>query len=150
MSSILTAHVLSAAPMGSMTASPAPSSSNSLHLNLSKLLDAIAQVETGNRDHLIGPSGERSRYQISRLVWRQWNGSAPFHKCTGPAARACAYDHLLWLHTHLPSPDIYSLAYSWRGGLTAYRHKAINGAYHDYATRVVNLYMSSSVSEPHQ
>src|SRR5262245_50543789 len=41
---------------------------------LSKL-DAIAMIETGNNDEVIGSAGEVSRYQIKPRIWREYSPS---------------------------------------------------------------------------
>ena len=40
---------------------------------LPKILDAIAQVESGRNDHAHGPDGELTRYQIKPATWRRFS-----------------------------------------------------------------------------
>jgi hypothetical protein len=106
------------------------------------LLSAIAQVESGNRDELIGPRGERSRYQISETVWRQHRRWAAFDRCRGHAAYDVAFAHLRWLDAKLPTNHTarreYVLSWVWHGGLSSWDRKSAR--LHDYANRVSNLY----------
>lgn len=46
-------------------------------------MNALAQVESGDNDLMIGQSGERGRYQISRAVW-QTATDLPFDVATNP------------------------------------------------------------------
>lgn len=130
---------------------------NSLDLQL--LLYCIAEVETGNDDTKIGPGGERSRYQISEVVWRQhqdlthrdseWMKWYWQQCCKGDDAERVAMRHLLWLNSHLPhttslETDLrdYCLAWCWRGGLHAWKtnHPSNRININNYAVRVSNLY----------
>lgn len=122
-------------------------SKTSPQVDLSRLLACIAQVETGNRDHLIGPNGERSRYQISIVVWRQHFGRSNdlsfIDDCHSWFASELAYRHFRWLQRHLRNANVYWLATAWRAGLS----NVINGTNygtHSYATRVENLYVDPS------
>lgn len=40
-------------------------------------LDALSQVESGNRDRAVGRAGEVSRYQIMPKVWKAFGGRNP-------------------------------------------------------------------------
>jgi len=64
------------------TAAPAPAPERSL---TDRRLDALAQVESGNRDEVRGPDGERSRYQIAPATWKEYGRSVPFARATNPA-----------------------------------------------------------------
>lgn len=46
-------------------------------LDLPALLSAIAAVESGYRDNVVGKLGERGRYQFSRALWTKWS-TLPF------------------------------------------------------------------------
>lgn len=96
-------------------------------LNDAKLLDAIAQVETGNRPRP-GRALEVSAYQMTPAVWLSYSGTA----------RQRAAKHLQWLKSRVPNPTAYRLALAWNGGLGALRNA--KPATVDYATRVENLY----------
>lgn len=43
-------------------------------------LDALSQIESGNRDRAVGRAGEVSRYQIMPKVWRAFGGKNPRDK----------------------------------------------------------------------
>lgn len=128
------------------TPKPSPS------LDLSRLLDAIAQIETGGDDRKVGPSGERSKFQIRANVWRQHLADKPFTLCKGWAAEMVAEAHIEWLDATIPRATPlerdfrpYVLSWAWHGGRDSWlrqnrlpwrRRVALN----DYATRVCNLY----------
>lgn len=40
-------------------------------------LDALSQIESGNRDRAVGRAGEVSRYQIMPKVWAKFGGKNP-------------------------------------------------------------------------
>jgi hypothetical protein len=42
-----------------------------------RFLQAVALVETAGNDNAIGAAGERSRYQIAEITWRQHEPHAP-------------------------------------------------------------------------
>lgn len=111
-------------------------------LNLTILLAAIALVESGGNDAAIGRHGERSRYQITRTVWRQHMGRLPFVQCTTKPklARQCAERHLGWLVKNGVVKTSHPLAYSWNLGLFRYNYKPINWSSYSYAVRVDNTY----------
>lgn len=120
-------------------------------VNYEALLWAIAEKETFNRDHIIGPSGERSKYGLMREVWRQHKYAASIFadECKGWTAMGCALGHLHWLDRNLPRKTItevynrpYVLAWCWHGGLSSWPHgskKKSTKHLHEYATHVVNL-----------
>lgn len=121
-------------------------------VDLDRLLDCIAAVETGNDDGKVGPCGSRSRYQISYQVWFQHRGrSEAFSACRGARATAIARKHLEWLAGHMQKPTAFSLAWAWNGGLESWFTRDFQGAkarkskLHDYATRVNALYVEQSV-----
>lgn len=122
-------------------------------------------VETGDDDTKVGRSGERSRYQISYVVWKQHQILT--HKdsewmcwywqvcCKGEDADIVALKHIKWLDRHLPRVTTdetlfrhYALAWAWNGGLTDWSRR--DKPFHvstqkrlrcnDFATRVTNLY----------
>ena len=118
---------------------------------LDRLLVAIAQVESGDRPNLIGKNGERSRWQITREVWKEETGlpfdRAKFDAYAYPVARA----HLIALkwrlnESHVPI-TVKNLALAWNGGATAaILGKMANAKARDYAERVERLYLSSLTS----
>ena len=113
-------------------------------------LNSIAQLETGTIDvgrpcAKIGRRGERSAWQISPEVWREYC-EAPFTRASsdGRLAAMVAAAHLEWLRLSLEQKGRpatpYNLALAWNAGLGAVlTGKAPPGA-HDYAARAVALY----------
>jgi hypothetical protein len=118
-------------------------------IDYDRLLYCISEVETGHKDHLIGPSGERSRYQIKRSVWEQhWGKARPFARCRGEAAWGTARDHLRWLEGQLGlQSSAMTFAFSWKEGLDGY-HRSLHSGIpsqasvrgHSYAMRIWNLF----------
>jgi len=114
------------------------------------LLNSIAQLETGTIDvgrpcAKIGRRGERSAWQISPEVWREYC-EAPFTRASSVSRLAAmvAAAHLEWLRLSLEQKGRpatpYNLALAWNAGLGAVlTGKAPPGA-HDYAARAVALY----------
>lgn len=137
--------------------------------DLSRLLHCISLVETGNRDDAVGPGGERSRYQISRAVWKQhmhdflvWEPDGKGNEilcpinferhCKNANAWDCAERHILWLDSSLPGTGPFWLAFAWRAGLERTRQQiqesCISENLFDYAKRVTNLYNDPSLVVP--
>lgn len=120
-------------------------------INYEALLWAISQKETGGKDTIIGPSGERSKYGIMETVWSQHNTEVhgPFSSCRGNAAHWLGHRHLYWLDRNLPKVSMteiynrpYALAWCWHGGLSSWPHgtkKKPMRVLHAYATDVTNL-----------
>ena len=92
-------------------------------VDLPRLLDCIAQVETGNRP-LLGRHGERGRTQTTTAARVTVRGS--------PLA------YLAWLERIVRDPTPYRLALAWHCGPAGM--KIANARQRDYAARVVNLY----------
>ena len=134
----------------------APSASSAA-LQRPAFLNGIAQLETGTIDvgrpcAKIGRRGERSAWQISPEVWREYC-QAPFTLASSDAmlASVVATAHLQWLRRGLERDDKpatpYNLALAWNAGLGAVlTGKAPPGA-HDYAARAEALYESLTRSE---
>lgn len=127
-------------------------------MNINAFLLAIAMVETGGDDSKIGKAGERSQYQISEHVWKDYHES-PFTECYGTTATICANIHVKQLTRELNCTSSYqhypvrTLAYAWNRGANAARRAMIQRGKHppgsrfdriwndDYAQRVENLYL---------
>lgn len=105
------------------------------------LLDAIAEVESGNNSRAIGAHGERSAYQITPQSWAM-HTRARFELATREPSRArqVARMHLAWTvetlrRTHA-EPSIALIAAAWRYGPgLAWKFQR-----QDYARRVCALY----------
>lgn len=108
------------------------------------LLSAIADVETGSNPRKVGKAGERSAYQIARVVWRQ-HTDLPFSKANDPeVAKEVAIKHLSWLEREIKRKGYEitaeRMALCWNAGLTrGLSGKAFPSSV-DYASRVKNLY----------
>jgi hypothetical protein len=92
-------------------------------VDLPRLLDCIAQVETGNRP-MIGAHGERGRCQTTFAARVTIRGS--------PLA------YLAWLARIVHDPTPYRLALAWHAGPTGM--KIANARQRAYAERVERLY----------
>lgn len=117
---------------------PAPSSES---LDRSRLLDCLAQVESGRNDQAVSFRHNRpiarGRYQIKEITWfqhtnRPWKLAHNLYFATFVAER-----HLMWLEKQV-NPNPFDLAHAWRYGAQAgwVRND-------DYPYRVHNLYHDS-------
>jgi len=104
-----------------------------------RFLQAVALVETAGNDNAIGAAGERSRYQIAPITWRQHEPNLPHSWCKGTLADAVALRHLRWIRRNLPAKDrddVAVVAACWNLGLTGYRLHGVNA----YGRRVAAVY----------
>ena len=119
-------------------------------LDTDRLLEAIAEVETGSALHLHGDDfaqgrdGERGRYQLKRITWIQ-HSHLPFNRAFDfHYSKNVAEAHLLWLaqslHRWAEPVTPYALALAFHVGLSAYSHDEYTAGDKDYAQRVSNLY----------
>ena len=128
----------------SKSASKTTSITKSRSKVLLRLAKCIAEVETGQNDDAVGRAGERSKYQISRIVWEQHFPGRAFIECYGINADECAIKHLSWLKQNLPRNNHFWVVYAWNAGLTNTRiamSKAITyPPSYEFAEHVENLY----------
>lgn len=114
-------------------------------INVDKLLDCIAQVETGRVDKARGAAGERTRWQITHTVWKQ-HSKLPFNS-SKPEAERIARAHIAWIRTNLARngfPDWpYLIAVAWNGGMSVAYKADRPRRVEDYASRVTRLYVHS-------
>ena len=128
-------------------------------ISLSTLLLAIAMVESGDAQHpngnpaRVGRNGERSEYQITRAVWRQYTWQ-PFNaKNTQDEnlARFVAVRHIQFirgdcaLYLMNERSQVELIAAAWNAGhsyITRHRYNlsAMSPRVRDYAERVANTY----------
>jgi hypothetical protein len=104
-----------------------------------RFLQAVALVETAGNDNAIGAAGERSRYQIAPITWRQHEPNLPHSWCKGTLADAVALRHLRWIRRNLPAKerdDVAVVAACWNLGLTGYAQHGVNA----YGRRVAAVY----------
>lgn len=114
-------------------------------VDLGRLADCIAQVETGGSDRAVGAQGERGRFQISPVVWHQHAGAADIAGAHNPIdGRAIALKHLAWMAGLMQrrqiEPSVYRLALGWNAGLSRATRGQPTSRQKDYAQRVANLY----------
>lgn len=105
-------------------------------LKESLMLDAIAMVETGNREDVVGKHNEKGAYQLTPKVARQVGGH--------DRAAARRWLHVVMLDMKRAGIDVnaFNTALSWNGGVpTVKRGRAAMSTY-DYARRVRNTYES--------
>jgi len=118
----------------------------SCQAGLSKL-EAIAMIETGNNDFVIGSAGEVSRYQIMPHIWGRYSSAKTYHNVE--LSSRVAGQHLAVLEKAFQARtgrqatdfDRYVL---WNAGETYYAKKGfsatrVNAVIRDRATRFVNL-----------
>lgn len=95
---------------------------------LTALLLALSEVETGNKDNAISPSGARSRYGIMLEMWKAYT-SRPFKHARIPqvsrtVATAILKDNHDLLRTLLwRDPDAAEMYILWLRGFGKYRRK---------------------------
>jgi hypothetical protein len=112
-----------------------------------RLLRCIAEVESGNKSHAIGPNGERGRYQMTRGTWMTYS-PLPWASCgrdeaaTDAAALACVRAIMGKLHGLGWPVTVARVAYGWRYGPGAIDHATRAPAPDStaYQVRVANLY----------
>ena len=118
-------------------------------MNTGRFLKALAQVESGNRWDKIGESGERTCWQIKRIVWVQWaHKSVSFSHASDEKyrdfARWVAISHVSWIETVLKAkqlpvtPD--TVATVWRLGIQKGVRAIRSGRMPESAQRVRNIY----------
>jgi hypothetical protein len=116
-------------------------------IDIQTLLMAIAMVESGSRDYVVGRNGERSRYQIMERTWKQ-HSSIPFkdHARSPSRSYKVAESHIAWLRARMPEnkmAKVKEVALAWKVGLTNWKQGVWFPNDEDYAKRVANLYTDS-------
>jgi hypothetical protein len=116
-------------------------------IDIPTLLMAIAMVESGNRDWVVGRHGERSRYQIMERTWKQ-HSSMPFHVHARSHSRSYKVSeaHIAWIRARIPEQNraqVFHVALAWKIGLTNWKQHVFYPHDEDYARRVVNIYESA-------
>lgn len=105
-------------------------------LCIATFLHALAQVETGDDDTLIGAAGERSRYQITEAAWETVSGKNTHWLCYGSNADRAAELLVRGLCAKLHTQDPLTIASAWNQGILGHRAHGPN----DHAQRVTALY----------
>jgi hypothetical protein len=105
------------------------------------ILEAIAQVETGNKPSVRGRLGERTRFQILPATWRRYS-TVPISRAAASLdeAERVARQHLQHIRSVLVARGIaqtvYNIAVAWNAGPDYAR---ITRKTVDYASRVKAL-----------
>ena len=128
---------------------------NSAAASDATLLEAIAQVESGQNRKAIGKAGERGMYQVGQAAWKdaeerlkaEGHYRFPWSKWRDATAQdMIAACHLRWIRANFkrigkldPTPEQVALVWNlgWSGAV------ARNFAPNDYAIRVGNLFRST-------
>jgi len=111
-------------------------------LNDALLLDAIADVESGNNPQAIGPRGERGRCQFMAATWRELTNAEflAWAPVDCPFTRGIERAHLAricrGLHAQRLQLEPAFIAAAWRFGLS----QAVRQVRADSAQRTANLY----------
>ncbi len=124
-------------------------------MNLPLFLFALAAVESGGNDNLIGSHGERGRYQIRCTVWKQHAVAGYFdaHVTDPQASTECAITHIKWLWEHGVPETPLDTAYAWRHGLRGWErmHESLRSIRaDDPARRVKRAYVHLLVAAGHR
>ena len=118
---------------------PLIASAHELRLNESRLLYAIAAVESGANDAALGPCGEISRYQMMPATWQAYS-LFPVSRAHDPIiAEAAALAYIRSIKAEVCSESPYIIALAWAQGPNA---RGFSRAKHDHAKRVENLYFA--------
>ncbi len=121
---------------------------SSFHDGDSRLLAAIAQVETGNNPNAVGRKGERGIYQILPTTWAQYSKLPVEAAATDPGENdRVAREHLATLRLALCKRGLamnaHALAGAWNLGEAGVMRSHNSKVHSDYADRVVNLMEAS-------
>ena len=128
-----------------MTPAPQAVVQQAQAVDLTRLLAAIAAVESGNDKNAVGQHGERGLYQIMPSTWDE-NARESFDwafdpKHAMPVARQILIKLKWEMQERRIEPSAYNLALAWRGGVGAVvLGKWVNRDLRDYAVRVENIF----------
>lgn len=102
-------------------------------------LKVIAEIESGNNDHVTGPHQEVSRFQIKLYVWRKYTHSTRYHdvaQSTFVARRHLSHLRVVLIsHAIKETPELIGLI--WHYGEE--KRKAEDSTELDYSLRFANL-----------
>jgi hypothetical protein len=130
---------------------------NSAAASDATLLEAIAQVESGQNRKAIGKAGERGMYQVGRDAWKdaeerlkaEGHYRFPWSKWRDATAQdMVAASHLRWIRANFvrvgkPDPTPEQIAIVWNLGWSGAVARSFRP--NDYALRVGNLFRSQKV-----
>lgn len=110
------------------------------------LLDAIRQVESGNRWNQVGSRGELGAYQFMALTWHA-HTTRPFSDAKDPQkAEQVALEHLQWIRAGLRAlglpVDAYHIALVWNAGIGRIARHEVTATQRERARRCRDLYRS--------
>ncbi len=115
------------------------------------LTKALAMIETGCKDTAIGKAGERSRYQIKRIIWVQYKPQLCFKQYAKDRviATEVALCHMNWLRKAFikrtkREPTLYDMYVLWNKGFYGYstvnfKFEKLKPSMRERATRFSNL-----------
>lgn len=125
--------------LSSLEVSSQESKNNLRRLNNSQqknlFLVAIALVETGNNNKLVGKLGEKSAWQIRPSTWKQFS-KLPLNHSRNESLRVarCYLDYII---CKKKTTDVRTLAIYWNAGPWC---KSVSKQTKNYAERVENIY----------
>ncbi len=132
-----------------------------MNINLTLLLVAIAQVESGGNDAAIGKAGERSAFQMTRATWDEcahdhgilpgdFERDASNREIADSRATATMIRRMKQLEAAKIPVTVENLALAWHMGVSGAK-RAMGPGYinaKDYAQRVANLYADALAHQP--
>jgi hypothetical protein len=121
-------------------------------------LSALAAIETGGRDEVIGTRGELSRYQIMPSVWKKHFAKQQCKLHIPAEAKRCAYVHVLYLEYKFMEangnrkPSAAQLYAMWNLGLSGFRRRGwltsnCPAVVRERAERFANIYTDYTHSQ---
>lgn len=112
------------------------------------LIEAIAQVESGNNDWKVGRNGELGRLQFTRTLWSQFSREDFRNARNRQTADQVAAQVIGWLSACFiargarPVDVPYLVGLAWRAGERATVRGDYGPAQRDEAERILNIYTS--------
>jgi len=107
-----------------------------------RLMDAIAQVESGGDDAAVGSQGERGRFQFTEALWKEFS-PMPFERANCRSCAEVTMSRLLlaWHHElvckDVPMKMRAEIIVQW---FECGRHGAVTPRKRDSIQRILNLY----------
>ena len=121
-----------------MNAQPAAEVRNvgAVAFDVTRFLEAVAEVESGGDNYAVGPKGEVSKFQILPSTWRSLTPAplsfASDPRYSFPVARKHLFEIRQALHRAKIKETVWTLARSWNPKGTDDEATRITNIYHDY------------------